>query len=344
MNAKSLFERIEDKTKPPVLIAEAADTHFGSLESAFKIIEECSKAGVDFVKFQHHIVEEEMLRSTPSASNMKEPLYDFLSKNSLTIHEHARLAEYASSKGIEYLCTPFSLTAAKELKQFINPVAYKIGSGEMLDFPTISKVMEFGSPMLISTGMSTKDEVIELYQLVEDHSAGVVLMSCGSAYPPSPEEINLKFLEEMKILFPKTYLGFSDHSPTTVSAIAAAAMGARVIEKHIQLDSSKAGPDSEVSLSIEQISELVSGLNFVTKALNGKKIIHPNEWETRIWSHRSIVYLRDLPSGHTVGEEDVWSKRPGNGIPARQMSGVVGKRLAKNVEGNTQVEWGDFST
>lgn len=343
MDKNQLATRLRDASSPPIVIAEAADTHFGSLETALKIVDKVQETGADFVKFQHHIADEEMLPELPTASNMKEPLYDFLKKNSLSIHDHKVISEYCNDKGIGYLCTPFSLKAAQELKTYIAPVAFKIGSGEMLDFPTIKGIMDFGDPLIVSTGMSTIAEVDELYELIRLHNTDFVMLSCGSAYPPSPEDLNLSFVPTMNTKYRDAFVGFSDHSTNLVASIAAATLGARVIEKHIQLDGSPLGPDSEVSISLSQLRELVESLSYLAVALNAEKDIHPNEWETRIWSHRSIVYTRDLKAGHRIGPEDVWSKRPGTGVPAREMPKLIGLRLVRDVDSNTQLDWKDLS-
>ena len=343
MDKDEFCRRLRDETSPPITIAEAADTHFGSIQTALKIVDEVKKTGADFVKFQHHIVDEEMLPELPRASNFKEPLYEFLKKNSLSIEDHVTIAEYCREKGIGYLCTPFSLKAAHELKRHIDPVAFKIGSGEMLDFPTIRGIMEFGTPLLVSTGMSTVVEVDELYEVIRHHDREIVMLSCGSAYPPSPEDLNLSFLEKMKKNYREAFVGFSDHSTNLVASIAAAALGARVIEKHVQLDDSPLGPDTEVSITMSQLSELVSSLEYLRLALNAEKEIHPNEQETRLWSHRSIVYTRNLEAGHVIGQQDVWSKRPGTGVPAKEMPKLLGLRLMRDVASNTQFDWKDLS-
>ena len=156
-------------------IAEGADAHYGSLDRAREMANLAKSAGAHAIKFQHHIPDEEMLPDVPMSGNMREPLYEFLKKNALTINQHVELFDYCKKIGIDYLCTPFSLVAANELEAAISPEAYKVGSGELLDHPTIREMMKFSKPIIISTGMSTVEEIKSTY----DHTQ--YLESCFGA-------------------------------------------------------------------------------------------------------------------------------------------------------------------
>lgn len=331
------------KKDSPYVIAEAADAHYGSLERAFKMIDAAKLAGADAIKFQHHLPDEEMLPDTPMSSNMQEPLYDFLKRNALSIQQHKRLADYCRSLGITYLCTPFSLKAAKELEEVISPIAFKIGSGELLDHPTIEQIMKFNKPLVISTGMATISEIDETYRLCENHSPGLVLMNCTSAYPPVYAELNLGFIPIMEERYPKALIGHSDHTDGLHSSIAAVALGAKVIEKHVTIDKQLEGPDAKVSIDFEELGKLVFQLREVSSALGTEKNVNKNEMEIRKWAHRSLVYTRTLNSGEVLEDSDVWSKRPGTGIPARRRSEFVGKTLQRNVSANSLLQQEDFN-
>lgn len=323
-------------------IAEGADAHYGDLNRAKSMIDAAKRSGADAIKFQHHIPEEEMLRETPMSSNMTEPLYDFLVRNALTIAQHVELAQYSESVGIQYLCTPFSLAAAKELEENINLPAYKIGSGELLDHPTIREIAKFNKCMIISTGMSTPKEIDTTYQILKNHSAGLVMMNCTSAYPPRYEDIHLKFIEEMKERYPNAVLGFSDHSPGTETVIASFTLGAKVIEKHVTLSHDLAGPDATVSIDFETLRNLIASLKNLSIAFRSKKEIHPSEVEIRHWAHRSIVYLKDLKAGEQIGASDIWGKRPGYGVPSFRLEEFIGRKLLTNVNKNTLLSEKDF--
>jgi len=336
----TFYERI--KSGETYLIAEGADAHYGDLNRAKLMIREAKRAGVSAIKFQHHIPDAEMLPEIPMSGNMKEPLYEFLKRNALKIDQHVELAEFCSEIGIDYLCTPFSLEAAVELEEHINPFAYKIGSGELLDHPTILKIMEFKKPMIISTGMATKEEIDSTYNLFKDYKYGLVLMNCTSAYPPKPEDIHLKFILEMKTRYPLAVIGHSDHTDGIETIIAAFTLGARVLEKHVTISHELTGPDDTVSIDFETLAKLQVILDNLGTSLAAEKEIHESEWEIRSWAHRSLVYLKDLPAGHAIQEEDIWGKRPGTGVPSRFRKEYIGEVLMRDVVGNTLLSIEDF--
>jgi len=324
-------------------IVEVADAHYGDLDRAKRMIERSIGVGAQAVKFQHHIPAEEMLREVPQSKNMKEPLYDFLVKNALKINQHIELANYCKQLQIDYLCTPFSWAAAQELEDAVSPIAYKIGSGELLDHPTILKIMSFNKPMVLSTGMSTESEIKSSYNLFLNFNKPLILMNCTSAYPPSFSELHLKFIARMIKEFPRAIIGHSDHTPGIESTLAAYTLGAKVFEKHLTDDEDLIGPDSEVSISFTNLKNLINGLDNLTLALNSDKQIHPSENEIRAWAHRSLVYLKSLNKGDVIQEGDIWGKRPGTGVPSRYIHNYMGKTLIKSVMADTLLSDSDFA-
>jgi N,N'-diacetyllegionaminate synthase len=327
---------------PFYFIVEVADAHYGSMERAKRMIEKSVASGAQAVKFQHHIPDAEMLPEIPMSKNMAEPLYEFLLKNAISIEQHVELSDFCKSQNIDYLCTPFSYKAAQELKEFIDPIAYKIGSGELLDHPTIIKIMEFNKPMIISTGMSTEDEIKLTYDLFKNYKNALVLMNCTSAYPPKMEEVHVSYVSSMKKHFPKAIVGHSDHTPGIETTLASYVLGATVFEKHLTDDEKLSGPDQSVSINFEKLTELILMLNNLSLALKAPKQIHQNEIEIRAWAHRSLVYNRNLNSGETIKVGDIWGKRPGTGIPSRFLEIYIGKELTKNVATNTLLKKEDF--
>ncbi len=328
---------------PFYFIAEGADAHYGSLARAKEMVVLAKEAGCSAIKFQHHIPDEEMLPNVPMSANMKEPLYEFLKRNALVIDQHVELAQFCDVIGIDYLCTPFSWKAAQELEESISPIAYKIGSGELLDHPTQRKIMEFGKPMILSTGMSTIDEIDSTYLVFKDFMKELIFMNCTSAYPPKYEDVHLSFISEMKERYPKAIIGHSDHTSGIETTIAAFCLGAKVFEKHVTISHELTGPDSEVSLDFHQLKTLISMLKNLDQALRATKKIHESEIEIRKWAHRSLVYLSDLPRGHVVSEGDLWGKRPGTGIPSFRLPEFLGRKLSKDIDGNTLVNEDDFA-
>lgn len=330
------------KSKSFYIIAEAADAHYGSLDRAKKMILNAKISGADAIKFQHHIPDAEMLRDLPMSGNMKEPLYEFLLRNALNIHQHAELAKFCKQNLIDYLCTPFSLKAAFELENNIDLPAYKIGSGEMLDHPTIKEIMKFKKPMILSTGMSTVEEIDLTYDVVKDHIPGVILMNCTSAYPPNYSDIHISFTKDMLARYPKAIIGFSDHSPGYEVVLASFVLGAKVIEKHVTLSHEFSGPDQSVSIDFSDLDKMIKQLTNLSLAINAKKEIHQTEVEIRNWAHRSLVYNLDLAQGSTLKSGDIWGKRPGTGVPSRFIDRYIGKTLIRNVLENTLLSDEDF--
>jgi N,N'-diacetyllegionaminate synthase len=336
------FEHLE--SEPYYVIAEAADAHYGNMDRARSMVVAAKDAGANAIKFQHHIPDAEMLRDIPLSTNMKEPLYDFLLRNALSIDQHVELSRFCGEIGIQYLCTPFSLVAAVELEEAISPPAYKIGSGELLDHPTLLEIAKFGKCMILSTGMSTIEEIQSSYELLENHSAGLVLMNCTSAYPPKYSDIHISFTKDMYSLFPKAMIGFSDHSPSLETCIAAFTLGAKVIEKHVTISHDLAGPDSEVSIDFESLEQMIEMIRNLSSSLKAKKEIHESEVEIRKWAHRSLVFMRNMKAGEEIQYGDIWGKRPGTGIPSRFMPQFLGKKLVQDVEMNDFVTFQSIET
>jgi len=325
----------------PIVISECCDNHFGKIENAIKMVDLSKASGADIVKFQHHLPDEEMLPIVPKSSNFKEPLYEFLKKYALKLEDHAKLISYCKKKKIEYLCTPFSLKAAEELLK-IGVKFFKIGSGEMTDIPTLKIISKFNLPMIISTGMCTVDEIKKTYDEIIRINKNLILMNCTSEYPPKYEDINLGFIPIMKQKFTKAHVGHSDHTSSLVTSLGAVALGAKLIEKHVTLDKAKRGPDADVSISFEELSTLVREIDILSKTLGTKKEVYLKEMPIRKWAFRSIVSITDIKKNTKISQSMIWSKRPGTGIPAKDMAKVVGKKAKINIPSNKLIKWSDI--
>lgn len=324
------------------IIAEAGDQHFGSLDAAFELVDGAKYAGANCIKFQHHLPDEEMLPDVPMSSNFDQPLYEFLKENALTIDQHRKVKNYCEKINIDYLCTPFSLKAAHELIT-IGVEFFKIGSGEMTDTPTVSAIADMGLPMIVSTGMSTFDEIDRTYNLLIKKNIPIALMNCTSEYPPIYEDINLKVIPLMQKRYPKATIGHSDHTSDLVTSYGAVAVGAKILEKHIILDKSIKAPDQKVSLDLNELNQLVKDVRNLEKALGSEKKVNINENPIREWAFRSIVSLRDIEPGETIVQEMIWSKRPGTGIPSFRMEELIGKSVKNKIKKNTLISWEDLN-
>jgi N-acetylneuraminate synthase len=267
-----------------------------------------------------------------------------LVKNALSIEQHVSLSKYCLEIGIEYLCTPFSWQAAKDLEKYISPRMYKIGSGELTDTPTLLRIAEFGKPMIVSTGMSEIWEIEETYNALIDLVPTLVLMNCTSAYPPRLGDVRLGVISTLQERFPRAIIGHSDHTNSIYTSLGAVALGAKYIEKHVTVDSSLSGPDQDVSITFDELTELIEGVIIIAASLNKKKELLESEIEIQSWARRSLVYLRDMKAGYFLQADDIWGKRPGTGIPSKNYSQFVGKKLTRDVAENTLLTNQDFES
>ncbi|MBI4423989.1 MAG: N-acetylneuraminate synthase family protein [Elusimicrobia bacterium] len=327
---------------PAYIIAEACENHLGDMEVAREMVRRAKLAGADAVKFQHHLPDEEMLPDAPMSDNFSEPLYDFLQRCSLKIEQHEELMAYCRKVGIQYLCTPFCWAAAKELHE-LGIDAFKIGSGEMADIPSLLRIAELGHPMLLSTGMCTLDEIAETHRALKSTGIPFALFNCVSEYPPKYEDINLRVLTEMKRRFPDVLIGHSDHTPDLYTCFAAATLGARFLEKHVTPDKRRPGPDQSVSIDFGDLDELVEGTRKIEAALGGRKSIHERERQIRTWAYRSVVAVKEIAKGAVVTQDMVWTKRPGTGIPSKELPKVLGKRAKRRIPVNAMLKWADLA-
>lgn len=324
------------------VIAEACDNHLGNMETAREMIRQAKAAGADAIKFQHHLPDEEMLREgVPMSANFNMPLFEFLQKYALTLEEHRELMAYCRQMGIIYLCTPFSRKAAEELHAS-GVGAFKIGSGELTDLPTLRVIARFGKPMILSTGMAEWSEIDETISTLRPINSQLILMNCVSEYPAKHSDLNLRVIGALAERYDLT-VGHSDHTPDIYSSIAAVALGAKLIEKHIILDRRQPGPDQSVSIEPYELYEMVKGIRRVEEACGTQKHVHALEKPIRQWAHRSVVSLRPIPRGTRITEEMVWTKRPGTGIPAKLLDQVVARSAAMDIPADHLIRWEELA-
>lgn len=329
-------------SSPCYIIAEACENHLGDMNVAREMVRLAKLSGADAVKFQHHLPDEEMLAGAPMSDNFSEPLYDFLKRCSLKLDQHEELKALCEKTGIQYLCTPFCYAAAKELDA-IGVDAFKIGSGEMTDIPSLLKIAELGHPMLLSTGMCTFEEIDETYRALKSAKIPFALFDCVSEYPPRYEDLNLRVLTEMQKRYPDILIGHSDHTPDLYTCFAAATLGARFLEKHVNTDKRRPGPDQSVSIDFADVHSLVSGVRKIEAAMGSVKKVHEKERPIRTWAHRSVVAVREIPKGAKIAPGMIWTKRPGTGIPSKELPKILGRKAKRLIPVNTMLKWEDLA-
>jgi sialic acid synthase SpsE len=320
------------------VIAEACDNHLGNMETAKEMVRQAKACGADAIKFQHHLPDEEMLREgVPMSANFNMPLYEFLERYALKLDQHYELFRYCKEAGITYLCTPFSRKAAEEIHE-MGVSAFKIGSGELTDIPTLKVIASFGKPMILSTGMAEWSEIDETVTTLRPINAHLALMNCVSEYPARHADVNLNVIGQLERRY-DLVVGHSDHTPDIYTCIAAVALGARLIEKHFILDRRQPGPDQSVSIEPYELNELVRAVRRVEEAVGGAKTVHELERPIRSWAHRSVVSLRPIAKGTPITPEMVWTKRPGTGIPAKYLEEVVSRTAACDIPADHLIRW-----
>ena len=327
--------------QPSYIIAEGCDNHMGDMDVAHEMVRQAKLAGADAIKFQHHLADEEMLPDAPMSDNFDEPLYEFLKKNALTLDDHRALKTHCDDIGIQYMCTPFSWAAAQEIET-IGVGAYKIGSGEMTDIPSLVRIAGLAKPMIVSTGMSTLEEIDRTYKALCETGVTLALMNCVSEYPPAYEDLNLGVIGTMIERYPNVVIGHSDHTPDLFTCFAAVTLGAAIVEKHVILDKRTPGPDQSVSIDFRDLAQLVDGIRKIEAAMGATKAVHDKEQQIRTWAFRSIVSVRPIAAGEVIDQEMIWSKRPGTGIPSHQMADVIGRRACRTIEANSLLSWDDL--
>ncbi|MDT8071170.1 MAG: N-acetylneuraminate synthase family protein [Terriglobia bacterium] len=338
----SILGRKIGPTERPFVIAEIGINHEGSVTKAEQTVDAAARAGCECVKFQAHVIEDEMIPNEVIPGNAKESIWEIMRRCALTEDEDARLKKRAEDAGMIYLSTPFSRAAADRLER-LGVAAYKIGSGECNNYPLIKHIAAFGKPVILSTGMNDLGSIDPAVALLRQYSIPFALLHCTSMYPTPYKKMRLGALHDLKERFPDAVLGLSDHSLGNYTCYAAVALGASIVEKHFTADKKWPGPDVPISIDEEELRELVEGTAAVHAALGGKKTILPEEQPTIDFAYACVVTLRDIAAGEVLSPDNIWVKRPGTGeIKARDYQSLLGVRVKSSVKKNSQLKWSDL--
>jgi N-acetylneuraminate synthase len=316
------------------VIAEAGMNHDGSLGNAIRMVEVAAEAGADAVKFQLHDAAAESTRDAPSPPYFQhESRFEYFQRTAFTDEQWRTLREACGRAGIDFVCAPFSLEALERLER-IGVARYKIGSGEVTNLALIRAAAATGKPVLVSSGMSTWEE---LDAAVEAAGANAAVLQCTSAYPTPPERVGLNLIGELRERYRKP-VGFSDHSLGPYAAFAAVALGAEIVEKHFTLSREMYGPDAALALEPDELAELVDGIREISDILASpvdKDAEAAALREMKEIFEKSVVSAREIPAGAVISREMLAAKKPGTGIPAARLDDVVGRRAAVEIAADT---------
>lgn len=329
----------------PVFIAELGINHNGNLKSAFEIVDAAKAAGVEILKHQTHVAEDEMSQDAKKVipGNSNKSIFNIISECALCEQDEKELMDYVISKGMIFISTPFSRAAADRLEKF-NVPAYKIGSGECNNYPLIEHVANFKKPIILSTGMNTIESIRPAVEILEKYNIDYALLHTTNLYPTPYHLVRLDSLLQLKKEFPNAIIGLSDHTDNNFSCYGALALGASIIEKHFVDIKNRPGPDIVCSVTPDQVKEILKGCKVLFQERGGNKnVLLEEEKITSNFAYATVVTIKDLRKGEELSLENIWVKRPGTGeILAKDYKSLIGKKINKDIERDKHLTWKDI--
>ena len=330
---------------PVYIIAELSANHGQNFDEAVRLINAAKEAGADAIKIQTYTADTMTIKSsakhfliTGDVIWKGRTLYDLYAEAHTPWDWQPRLKKIANDLGMDFFSSPFDSTAVDFLEKMEVP-AYKIASFEVVDFPLLRKVAATGKPVIMSTGMADLSEIDEAVKILRDAGCKqMALLKCTSAYPAPPEEMNLKTISHLGEAF-QAVPGLSDHTLGSAVAVAAVALGARIIEKHFTISRSVQGPDSSFSMEPSEFKEMVGAIRVVEKALGNIYYgVSEKESKSRVF-RRSLFVVKEVKAGQKFTFENVRSIRPGNGLHTRYLDEILGRTAVQDVPPGTPLSW-----
>jgi len=329
-----------------LIIGEVGLAHDGSLGLAHAFIDEVARGGADAVKFQTHIAAAESTPAEPfrvKFSTQDATRYEYWKRIEFSEAQWKGLADHAREKGLMFLSSPFSREAVDLLVR-LGMAMWKVGSGEVSTLPLLDAMIATGRPILLSSGMSDLAELDKAVDRVRRANAPLAVLQCTTAYPCPPERIGLNMIPFFRERY-GGFVGLSDHSGTIYPGIAAATLGAEVVEVHVTMSRGMFGPDVPASVTIDELRQLVDGIRFVERMRANpvdKDVIARDMAPLRAIFNKSLVARERLAAGTVLTEAHLAMKKPGTGIPAERLPEIVGRVLRRNLEVDEQLRADDI--
>lgn len=330
----------------PFVIAEAGVNHDGDVDVAHRLIDVAADAGASAVKFQTFVPEALASASAPTAAYQRDrdgadDQRAMLQRLALPTEAWAALQAHARDRGIVFLSTPFDEASADLLDRLGVP-AFKVGSGELTNLPFLAALARRGRPLIVSTGMATMVEVAAAVDAIRaTGERRLALLHCVSSYPAAPADANLAAMATMREAF-GLQTGWSDHTPGIELPVAATALGAAIVEKHLTLDRDRHGPDHAMSMEPEAFAAMVAAIRDTARAVgDGDKVPTVAEREIAAVARRSLHWTRDLPAGTTIEAAHLAAQRPGTGLSPARASALIGRTTNRDVTAGSMVQGGD---
>lgn len=324
----------------PLVIPEIGINHGGDINVAKAMVRAAARAGAHIVKHQTHIVEDEMCQAAKKVvpGNSEKSIYEIMKECSLNEKDEREMMEYCEDLGMVFLSTPFSRAAADRLARF-NVQAFKIGSGELNNYPLIDHVAQVGKPMIMSTGMNDIEAIKRAVDIVEKRGVPYALMHTTNLYPTKPEQVRLGAMLELKNAFPNCPVGLSDHTVNNLAAYGALSLGAQLVERHFTDTKERIGPDIVCSMDEEDLRRLIEAAKDIPKMLGGHKDALKEEQVTINFAYASVVTIKAIKKNEKFSRDNLWVKRPGTGdFLAKDYESLLGKTASMDIPEDVMLE------
>lgn len=344
MKEMKIYNRLIGPAHPPLVIAEIGINHEGDMNKARMMVDAAVNAGCECVKFQSHVVEDEMSAEAKKVipGNADVSIYEIMARCALTEEQEGELKAYVESKGAIFLSTPFSRAAANRLHR-LGVKAFKIGSGECNNYPLIRHIASMGKPVILSTGMNSIESVKKSVKILREAKVPFALLHTTSLYPTPYEKVRLGAMQELEKEFPDAVIGLSDHTLSNNPCLGAVALGASILERHFTVDKSWPGPDVPLSMDPEECTLLIEGSKQIWQASGGTKEILEDEQVTIDFAYATVVTIAPIKKGEKLTAENLWVKRPGTGkILAEHFDSLIGATALHDIPSDTHIDWSDI--
>ena len=339
-----ILNRKIGKEFEPLIIAEIGINHNGNLSIAKKMVDSAKRAGVEMIKHQTHIVDDEM---SPEAKkiipgNSDKSIYEIMKSCSLSYEDENELKDYVEKQNMIFISTPFSRLAVDRLVKMKVP-AFKIGSGECNNYPLIEYISKFKKPVILSTGMNDMNSIKKSVAILKRNNIDFALLHTTNLYPTPFNLVRLGGMQELMEEFPNNPIGLSDHTINNLASYAALSLGASIIERHYTDHMNREGPDIICSMDEQNCKELITNSKLIKSMLGGKKCAAKEEKVTINFAFATVVAIEDIKQGEIFNHSNTWVKRPGTGeIKAEFYEKVIGKKATVDIKLGKHIKWSDF--
>lgn len=320
------------------IIAEVGPNHNGDVNTALQMVEQIATIGVDAIKFQfsnpYELYSDDSFKATFQKQNDSAPSAREMSlRIQLKPEEHLMVYKKCKELGVDYMCTAFDIGSLRFLDEHCDMAYFKIASGEIFSLDILDYMAQHNRPIILSTGMATYEEIEKSLDILNKYGQrDITILHCISAYPAKYEEVNLMNMLELKERFGYE-VGFSDHTIGNECAIAAVAMGASLVEKHVTYDKNADGPDHKASITIEELGDLVNAVRHVESAIGVReRVFSETQRESAKVARKSVISKRNISKGEIITQEDICYKRPGIGFLPIEQDQVIGKKAVCDIE------------